>query len=114
MALISIQRFRDVLVRTGVADEAPALDLSVGLEQELDETLAGFVSHQQADSSYALLRADMGVLRAEIRQLFAQSEARQAEQEARHQQQLNRLAAIMLTGAALIAAVASILVVVLG
>jgi hypothetical protein len=107
MALISIQRFRDVLVRTGVADEAPALDLSVGLEQELDETLAGFVSHEQADSSYALLRADMGVLRAEIRQLFA-------EQEARHQQQLNRLAAIMLTGAALIAAVASILVVVLG
>ncbi len=103
MALINIQRFRDVLVRTQVAAEAPALEVSVGLEQELAESLQDYPTL----SSFEGLRSEFDLLRAEMRQLFA-------EQEARHQQQLNRLAAIMLGGATLIAAVTGILVVVFG
>ena len=96
MALINIQRFRDVLVRTQVADEAPALEVAVALDVELESFSAELATRQE-----------IRLLAAEIRQLFA-------EQEARHQQQLNRLAALMLAGAAMIAAIASVLVAVLG
>ncbi len=103
MALINIQRFRDVLVRTKVAEDAPAMEVSVGLEQELAESLQDYATLANLEG----LRSDFELLRAEMRQLFA-------EQEAKHQQQLNRLAAIMLTGATFIAAVTGILVAVFG
>ena len=96
MALINIQRFRDVLVRTQVAKEAPALEVAVALDVELESFSAELATRQE-----------IRLLAAEMRQLFA-------EQEARHQQQLNRLAALMLAGAAMIAAIASVLVAVLG
>ena len=96
MAIINIQRFRDTLVRSGVAEEAPALEVAVALDEELESVAEGLATKQ-----------DLQQLAAEIRQIFA-------EQEARHQQQLNRLAILMLSGAALIAAVAGVLVAVLG
>ena len=103
MALINIQRFRDVLVRANVAEDAPALEVSVGLDRELDELTDGLATKQ-----------DLRLLSAEFRQYAAEMRQLMAEQEARHQQQLNRLAVIMLAGATLIAAVASILVVMFG
>ncbi len=96
MALINIQRFRDVLVKTQVATEAPALEVAVALDAELD-TLSEVLSTKQ----------DLQLLTAEMRRMFA-------EQEARHQRQLNRLAATMLAGAALIAAITGMLVTVFG
>ncbi len=103
MALINIQRFRDVLIRSGVAEEAPALEVSVGLDNELTDFADGLATKQDL----RLLSAEMREFAAEMRQLFA-------EQEARHQQQLNRLAALMLAGSALIATVTGILVAVFG
>lgn len=103
MALINVQRFRDVLVRTKVAEEAPALEVSVALEQEISD-----FSDRLATSQ------DINIQTAYFRQALAELHQLMAEQEARHQRQLNRLAAMMLPGAALIAAIASVLVVVLG
>lgn len=114
MALINVGRFRDVLVRSGVAEEAPALEVSVGLDAEIDETLQGYPTGDSVDSQFAQLRSDFQALRAENRVLREEMRRLFAEQEARHQQQLNRLAATMLGGAALIAAIAGVLVAVLG
>lgn len=103
MALIDIQRFRDVLVRARVAEEAPALEVSVALDQELEHFSDGLATKQ-----------DLRLLAAELRQLMAEMRQTLAEQEARHQQQLNRLAATILAGAALIAAMTGVLVTVFG
>ena len=103
MALINIQRFRDVLVRTSVAEEAPALEVSVALDAEMSEFASGLAT-----------KADIRVLSAQFMQLHAEMRQLFAEQEARHQQQLNRLATLVLAGAAVIAAIAGALVAALG
>ena len=55
MALIDIQRFRDVLVRNGVAETAPALEVSVGLDHELTEMGGNLATKLDLE----LLRADL-------------------------------------------------------
>lgn len=59
MALINIQRFRDVLVRTGVAESAPALELSVGLDHELEELRGGLATKQDLQLLRAQFRGDL-------------------------------------------------------
>ena len=83
MALINIQRFRDVLVRAQVAEDAPALEVSVGLERELDDTLDSFATLKRVDSSFDLLRSEIAIFRAEMRQLLAEQEQRARERELR-------------------------------
>lgn len=53
MALINIQRFRDLLVRTGVAESAPALEVSVGLDNELEELRGGVATNKEIQLSFA-------------------------------------------------------------
>ena len=55
MALINIQRFRDVPVRTGVAEPAPALEVAVGLDHELAEMGGNLATKPDL----LLLRADL-------------------------------------------------------
>lgn len=59
MALINIQRFRDVLVRNGVADAAPALEVSVGLDHELEDLRGGLATKQDIQLLRAQLRGDV-------------------------------------------------------
>ena len=84
MALIDIGRFRDVLTRSGVADEAPAMEVSVGLERELDETLSEYPTRRESLNSFELLRADLAAMRSEMRALLAEQEQRAREREQRY------------------------------
>ena len=59
MALINIERFRDVLVRTGVAEPVPALELSVGLDNELEELRGGVATNKEIQLTLAQFRADL-------------------------------------------------------
>ena len=104
MALINIQRFRDVLVRTQLAQDAPALEVSVGLEQELDDTLGDFATNREMESSFALLRGDIWAFQAQILQKLAEQEQRSTERE-------QRLVLITLSGIAVATAILGLLAV---
>ena len=65
MALINIQRFRDVLVKNGVAGDAAALGVSVGLDTEIEESRADLVTKQ--DLQLLLARLDERLHRLELR-----------------------------------------------
>lgn len=58
MALINIQRFRDVLVRTGVAERPQALELSVGLDYELEELRGSVATNKEIRLLFAEFRAE--------------------------------------------------------
>ena len=118
MSILSALRLRDILVNGKIADEVPAEELIETLDRDIEAALELKVdqervdgelseSRQHMDHRFEIVSAELELLREEMRRLFA-------EQEARHQQQLNRLAATMLGGAALIAAVVGVLVVVFG
>lgn len=59
MALINIERFRDVLVRSGVTERAPALEISVGLDHELQELRGGIATNKDIQLLFAQQRAEM-------------------------------------------------------
>ena len=84
MAIINIGRFRDVLVRSRVSDEAPAMEVSVGLERELDETLSQYSTRQETMNSFELLRAEFASFRSDMRAAFAEQEQRAKEREQRY------------------------------
>ncbi|MCY3557328.1 MAG: hypothetical protein OXH13_01620 [Chloroflexi bacterium] len=103
MAIINIQRFRDTLVRVGVAEEAPALEVSVALDSELEQATEDFITGSELDT----VNSHVDVRASELRQQIA-------EMEARFQQALNRQALLIAAYVTLVAAVAGILVAVLG
>ena len=96
MALINIQRFRDVLVRNGVADDAAALEVSVSLDQELVEAQAGLTTKEDVRNAVTLIVA-------RIQQSLAEYEQNAREREV-------RLIGITLGGLALAVAVLGIII----
>ncbi len=96
MALINIQRFRDVLVRSRVAAEAPALEVSVGLDRELAEAQAGLATKEDVRNAVA-------VVVGQIRQSLAEYEQSAREREV-------RFIGIMLGGLALAIAILGIVI----
>ncbi|MCY3922609.1 MAG: hypothetical protein OXG27_09450 [Chloroflexi bacterium] len=83
MAVFDTARLRDILVRGGIADEAPAGELVDELEDQVSSALSGYSTQDQ------VILAVAQVLQA------------MAEMEARQSRHVNQAVGIMLAGVAL-------------
>ena len=96
MAIFNTARLLDVLVRSRIAESAPATELVNELEEQLEQALAAYPTHDRLGlMEERLLRA-----MAEVKQSQAEMEARIAEMIAQQTRHTNQAVGIVLGGIA--------------
>ncbi len=110
MAIISVRRVRDALVKAEVTDEAKGLELATDLDEALSENV---VTTERLETLEERIDARFDRIDARFREQDARFEARFAQAQAAAERRVNRQTAIFIGALAVAVGVIWILIVVL-